>query len=621
MLARRNPHKARLKICRFCSSADLHTPSDKGDKDSSRNGGIQLQAIISNGAAAASYLSSFVYRPSPAADPDEAKEKLSKRFDEKAEFVAHIKDTLSRTGMGPVSHDDLESAQERKQKTLNTLGDYVASMVVGGQEYLLQKLGVQIAKQDVATSAGEAAAKAAKSSAAAVDPRPTFVRRQAKFVRKVDIDRTTRVCVSSIRGSLQSSYVSVKDGFDETENVRINLEELNNHLAQFPFAKGYATKLGVIPDIIRIRNNAANDPASLEIRLAAKEALVRLGHVNTLPSKGIRILCIDGGGMKGVIALEVLRRLERQTGKMIHELFDFMVGVSTGSIITSLLGIKKLTVDEVDDIYSRLGTEVFKQSLYDGVKGMVTHQAYYDTQKFETILKSFTGELTMAGTSRFDSPKIAIVGSLVSDSKGIVPYVFRNYNFPSMVSSSYRGSVRYKVWQAIRASAAAPGYFDDYLVNRKIFQDGGVSCNNPTHIAIHEAQKLWPAEPLQCVMSIGLGRYEPLSFDDDGEKDPKSLSIGDKFSKLVWSATDTETVHSTLQDLLPPSTYFRINPYLSEMYSLDEIRPEKRHQMVSDAKRFCRQNQSRLAKASDQLTAKPTCVQSLQRKFKQLNVT
>ena len=54
-----------------------------------------------------------------------------------------------------------------------------------------------------------------------------------------------------------------------------------------------------------------------------------------------------------MIALEVLKRLERKTGKMIHELFDFMVGVSTGSIITSLLGIKKLTVEEVDEIYNR----------------------------------------------------------------------------------------------------------------------------------------------------------------------------------------------------------------------------------------------------------------------------
>ena len=44
----------------------------------------------------------------------------------------------------------------------------------------------------------------------------------------------------------------------------------------------------------------------------------------------------------------------------------------------------------------RLGTEVFKQSLYDGVKGMVTHQAYYDTQKFENILKVSLAERLMA---------------------------------------------------------------------------------------------------------------------------------------------------------------------------------------------------------------------------------
>ena len=103
--------------------------------------------------------------------------------------------------------------------------------------------------------------------------------------------------------------------------------------------------------------------------------------------KGIRILCIDGGGMKGFIALEILKRLERETGQLIHELFDFMVGVSTGSIITSLLGIKKLTVTEVEEIYSELGKEIFNQSFYGAVKGMVTSYAYYDTEKYEAIIK------------------------------------------------------------------------------------------------------------------------------------------------------------------------------------------------------------------------------------------
>ena len=91
MLARRKPAStARLKICRFCgSSADLHTnrTDHRSDKQSSRaagGGGVDLQAIVSNGVAAASYLSSFVYRPQPtltsSAAVSAAKENLSKRL-------------------------------------------------------------------------------------------------------------------------------------------------------------------------------------------------------------------------------------------------------------------------------------------------------------------------------------------------------------------------------------------------------------------------------------------------------------------------------------------------------------------------------------------------------------
>ena len=66
-----------------------------------------------------------------------------------------------------------------------------------------------------------------------------------------------------------------------------------------------------------------------------------------------------------------------------------MVGVSTGSIIVSLLGIQKLTVSEVESIYTELGAEVFKQSIYGGVSGIVRSHAYYDTEKFIEIVKVF----------------------------------------------------------------------------------------------------------------------------------------------------------------------------------------------------------------------------------------
>ena len=52
---------------------------------------------------------------------------------------------------------------------------------------------------------------------------------------------------------------------------------------------------------------------------------------------GQRILCLDGGGLKGLILIEVLIYIERQSGKKITELFDWIVGTSTGGIIALAL--------------------------------------------------------------------------------------------------------------------------------------------------------------------------------------------------------------------------------------------------------------------------------------------
>lgn len=59
----------------------------------------------------------------------------------------------------------------------------------------------------------------------------------------------------------------------------------------------------------------------------------RRGH------KGVRILCLDGGGTRGVATLQVLKQLKRESGGLeMHEIFDMVVGTSTGAIIASLIG-------------------------------------------------------------------------------------------------------------------------------------------------------------------------------------------------------------------------------------------------------------------------------------------
>ena len=68
---------------------------------------------------------------------------------------------------------------------------------------------------------------------------------------------------------------------------------------------------------------------------------------------GSRVLCLDGGGIRGLIQIEVLRQLEEQTGRKVTELFDWIVGTSTGGVVA--LGL--VYGEEMMSIYNTSNTE------------------------------------------------------------------------------------------------------------------------------------------------------------------------------------------------------------------------------------------------------------------------
>jgi hypothetical protein len=85
------------------------------------------------------------------------------------------------------------------------------------------------------------------------------------------------------------------------------------------------------------------------------EYLRRAVKGRPVAKQGLRILSMDGGGMRGLATVQMLRRIEQGTGRRIHEMFDLICGTSTGGMLACALGIKQMNLDECEEIYKSLG--------------------------------------------------------------------------------------------------------------------------------------------------------------------------------------------------------------------------------------------------------------------------
>ncbi|XP_026996720.1 calcium-independent phospholipase A2-gamma [Tachysurus fulvidraco] len=429
-----------------------------------------------------------------------------------------------------------------------------------------------------------------KEKKAAEEKARRLMLQREKIIARVSVDNRTRALVQALRrASDVRLYIS-------------RVEELSYHLLEFPETRVVAVKEKVIPCLLRLRK--AND---LSLKAAVREALTLVGYVDPVKGRGIRILSIDGGGTRGLVALQCLQKLEEMSGKSIYQLFDYICGVSTGAILGFMLGVYHFPLSECEEMYRKLGSDVFRQNVIVGTMKMGWNHAFYDSEIWEKVLKERMGSDLLVETSRNpDCPKVAAVSTVVNKGTPLKAYVFRNYNLPVGVRSHYRGGCQHKLWEAIRASSAAPGYFQEFALGTDLHQDGGLLINNPTALAIHECQCLWPGTPLQCVVSLGTGRFESSS-----KNNATYTSLKTKLNHVISSATDTEEVHTMLDALLPPNTYFRFNPYMTEDVALDESRSEKLNQLQAEGVRYLERNEEKLKQAVVTLTKEKSSAQRL----------
>jgi patatin-like phospholipase/acyl hydrolase len=224
-----------------------------------------------------------------------------------------------------------------------------------------------------------------------------------------------------------------------------------------------------------------------------------------------RILSLDGGGLRGLAQLRVLKKIELLTGKKIYELFDLISGTSTGGIIACGLTAGKdgkplLTVDQLIELYSVNAGKIFPEQ--------------------NTILKKWYRSIRSTVSSKFSEEGLdELLKEYFKDAKlseTIKPILVPSYdvyhNEVVMFKSRYSDNIENDVTlrDVCRATSAAPTYLPPFEMNYmnvdRLMIDGGVYVNNPTMAIIADALKYkygrdsLNLEDIQ-ILSIGSGLY------------------------------------------------------------------------------------------------------------------
>jgi patatin-like phospholipase/acyl hydrolase len=117
-----------------------------------------------------------------------------------------------------------------------------------------------------------------------------------------------------------------------------------------------------------------------------------------------------------------------------------------------------------------------------------------------------------------------------------------------------------KIWEAARATSAAPTFFKHIEIgNKQPFIDGGLGCNNPSKLVLKEAQVVFPFQQIGCLVSIGTGQAEVISIRSFGFF--QQIVPTDVIDVLKAISTDCEATHEDMLLLFAnsPNIYFRIN--------------------------------------------------------------
>ncbi|HEX9020381.1 MAG TPA: patatin-like phospholipase family protein, partial [Nitrospirota bacterium] len=270
------------------------------------------------------------------------------------------------------------------------------------------------------------------------------------------------------------------------------------------------------------------------------------------------LLCLDGGGIRGIMTLQLLKKLEETAGLPCHELFDMVAGTSTGGIIAGLIAMGK-NAAEIEDLYIRLVKQVFTKRGWAANRFL--NPPDYTKKNYRAVLKEIVGaDTTIQDACAKTAIDIMITAKDVAAGEETYFTCFRD-------GGTYHGTYKDVLLRAVmEATMSAPTYFTPL----ERFVDGGVTTyNNPALAAIMEAVKYAPKGKYDAsaltVFSFGTG-CRPQFVLPDNVAHPDGP---DAYFWLQWIMTEAGDDASDMQNFLLRSGAFNGLDFRRFQISLD----------------------------------------------------
>src|SRR3954469_2928070 len=289
------------------------------------------------------------------------------------------------------------------------------------------------------------------------------------------------------------------------------------------------------------------------------------GAQQPAPRRPLRVLSIDGGGIRGILPAMVLADLERRTNRPAIDLFDLMVGTSTGGLVALALacpdgeGKPRHTARDIIRLYEVEGKRVFSRSVWHKIRsvGNLT-EGKYPSAGIEGVLQDYFGECRLK-----DALSDVVVPAYEIERR--IPFFFKTAN--AKLKSYYD----YPMKNVIRAATAAPTYFEPMQVqidgpnDYYALVDGALFAYNPGMCAYVEALNRYPGHDSVIMVSLGTGKLtRRLPYDE--VKDWGAARWAQPAFALMCDGI-CDVVDHQLQQLLPETAdgqrqYYRLQARL-----------------------------------------------------------